>query len=63
MHWAQKQQRRLSDDGKYYILNGQKCWITNGGFADVYTVFAKIDGDKFTAFIVERGFEGFYARA
>ena len=50
---------RLSDDGKYYLLNGQKCWITNGGFADVYTVFAKIDGDKFTGFIVERGFEGF----
>ncbi len=50
---------KLSDDGKYYLLNGQKCWITNGGFADVYTVFAKIDGDKFTAFIVERGFEGF----
>jgi alkylation response protein AidB-like acyl-CoA dehydrogenase len=49
----------LSPDGKYYLLNGQKCWITNGGFADVYTVFAKIDGDKFTAFIVERGFEGF----
>ncbi len=50
---------RLSEDGKNYILNGQKCWITNGGFADVYTVFAKVDGDKFTAFIVERGFEGF----
>ena len=50
---------RLSDDGKYYILNGQKCWITNGGFADVYTVFAKIDGDKFSTFIIERGFEGF----
>ena len=49
----------LSADGKHYILNGQKCWITNGGFADVYTVFAKIDGDKFSAFIVERGFEGF----
>jgi alkylation response protein AidB-like acyl-CoA dehydrogenase len=49
----------LSEDGKYYILNGQKCWITNGGFADVYTVFAKVDGDKFTGFIVERGFEGF----
>lgn len=49
----------LSEDGKYYILNGQKCWITNGGFADVYTVFAKIDGDKFSTFIVERGFEGF----
>jgi alkylation response protein AidB-like acyl-CoA dehydrogenase len=50
---------KLSDDGKYYLLNGQKCWITNGGFADVYTVFAKVDGDKFTAFVVERGFEGF----
>lgn len=50
---------KLSDDGKYYLLNGQKCWITNGGFADVYTVFAKIDGDKFTAFILERGMEGF----
>ena len=49
----------LSADGKNYILNGQKCWITNGGFADVYTVFAKIDGDKFSAFIIERGFEGF----
>jgi alkylation response protein AidB-like acyl-CoA dehydrogenase len=50
---------KLSEDGKYYLLNGQKCWITNGGFADVYTVFAKVDGDKFTGFIVERGFEGF----
>ncbi|HXB34199.1 MAG TPA: acyl-CoA dehydrogenase family protein [Puia sp.] len=50
---------KLSADGKYYLLNGQKCWITNGGFADIYTVFAKIDGDKFSAFIVERGFEGF----
>jgi alkylation response protein AidB-like acyl-CoA dehydrogenase len=49
----------LSADGKHYLLNGQKCWITNGGFADVYTVFAKIDGDKFSAFIVERGMEGF----
>ena len=49
----------LSADGKNYILNGQKCWITNGGFADVYTVFAKIDGDKFSTFIVERGFAGF----
>ena len=49
----------LSADGKNYLLNGQKCWITNGGFADVYTVFAKIDGDKFTAFIIERGMEGF----
>jgi len=50
---------KLSDDGKYYLLNGQKCWITNGGFADVYTVFAKIDGEQFTAFILERGMEGF----
>ena len=49
----------LSADGKHYILNGQKCWITNGGFADIYNVFAKINGEKFTAFIVERGTEGF----
>jgi len=49
----------LSKDGKYYLLNGQKCWITNGGFADVYTVFAKIDGEKFSAFIVEKDFAGF----
>ena len=54
-----KTSAKLSDDGKHYILNGQKCWITNGGFAEVYTVFAKIDGDKFTAFIIERGTEGF----
>ena len=50
---------KLSADGKYYIINGQKCWITNGGFSDVYTVFAKIDGEQFTAFIIERGTEGF----
>lgn len=49
---------KLSDDGKHYILNGQKIWITNAGFADVFTVFAKIDGDKFTAFIVEKGTPG-----
>jgi alkylation response protein AidB-like acyl-CoA dehydrogenase len=54
-----KTSAKLSEDGTHYILNGQKCWITNGGFADVYTVFAKIDGEKFTAFIVERGMEGF----
>ncbi|HMK26991.1 MAG TPA: acyl-CoA dehydrogenase family protein [Chitinophagaceae bacterium] len=54
-----KSNAKLSEDGKYYILNGQKCWITNGGFAQVYTVFAKVDGDKFTAFIIERGTEGF----
>ena len=50
---------KLSSDGKHYLLNGQKCWITNGGFADIYTVFAKIDGEQFTAFIVESGMEGF----
>ena len=54
-----KTSARLSDDGKHYLLNGQKCWITNGGFADVFTVFAKVDGEKFSAFIVEKGFEGF----
>ncbi len=54
-----KTNAKLSDDKKHYLINGQKCWITNGGFADVYTVFAKIDGDKFTAFIIERGTEGF----
>lgn len=49
----------LSADGKHYILNGQKMWITNGGFADVYTVFAKIDDDEnLSAFIVERNFPG-----
>ena len=45
----------LSEDGTHYILNGQKMWITNGGFADLFTIFAKVDGEKFTAFIVERG--------
>jgi alkylation response protein AidB-like acyl-CoA dehydrogenase len=49
----------LSTDGKHYLLNGQKMWITNGGFADVYTVFAKIDGDEnLSAFIVERNYPG-----
>jgi alkylation response protein AidB-like acyl-CoA dehydrogenase len=48
----------LSSDGKHYILNGQKMWITNGGAADVFIVFAKVDGEKFTAFIVERAFGG-----
>lgn len=48
----------LSPDGKKYILNGQKIWITNAGFADIFTVFAKLDGDKFSAFIVERGAPG-----
>ncbi|HSV33556.1 MAG TPA: acyl-CoA dehydrogenase family protein [Pyrinomonadaceae bacterium] len=45
---------RLSDDGSHYILNGEKMFITNGGFADIFIVFAKVDGDKFSAFIVER---------
>src|SRR5512134_992437 len=45
---------RLSEDGTEYILNGEKMWITNGGFADIFIVFAKVDGDKFSAFIVER---------
>jgi alkylation response protein AidB-like acyl-CoA dehydrogenase len=49
-----KTSARLTPDGKHYVLNGQKAWITNGGFADVFTIFAKVDGDKFTAFIVER---------
>ncbi len=48
----------LSDDKKYYILNGEKMFITNGGFADLFTVFAKVDGEKFTAFLVERSFPG-----
>jgi hypothetical protein len=49
---------KLSDDGRHYILNGQKIWITNAGFADVFTVFAKLDGDKFTGFIVDRDTPG-----
>ncbi len=49
-----KSTARLSEDGNHWILNGEKMWITNGGFADVYTVFAKVDGDKFTGFIVEK---------
>jgi alkylation response protein AidB-like acyl-CoA dehydrogenase len=49
----------LSADGKYWILNGQKMWITNGGFADIYTVFAKVNGEKFTAFLVDRNSPGF----
>jgi alkylation response protein AidB-like acyl-CoA dehydrogenase len=53
----------LSSDAKHYILNGTKMWVTNGGIADVYVVFAKVDGEKFTAFIVERGFPGVSAGA
>jgi alkylation response protein AidB-like acyl-CoA dehydrogenase len=48
----------LNSEGTHYILNGQKMWITNGGFADLYIVFAKIDGEKFSAFIVERSYPG-----
>ena len=51
---AAKATAKLSDDGKEYILNGEKMFITNGGFADIFIVFAKVDGDKFSAFIVER---------
>src|ERR1700738_1414339 len=50
---------QISPDGKHYILNGEKMWITNAGFADLFTVFAKIDGEKFSAFLVERTFPGF----
>jgi alkylation response protein AidB-like acyl-CoA dehydrogenase len=49
----------LSPDGKHYVLNGEKMWITNAGFADLFTVFAKVDGEKFTAFLVEKTFPGF----
>ena len=49
----------LSPDGQHYILNGEKMWITNSGFADVFTVFAKIDGEKFSAFVIERDTPGF----
>jgi len=49
----------LSPDGKHYLLNGEKMWITNAGFADLFTVFAKIGGEKFSAFLVERTFPGF----
>jgi alkylation response protein AidB-like acyl-CoA dehydrogenase len=55
---AAKTKAVLSADGKHYILNGQKMWITNAGFADVFVVFAQIDGDKFTGFIVDKGTPG-----
>jgi butyryl-CoA dehydrogenase len=48
----------LSPDGAHYVLNGQKMWITNGAAADLFTIFAKVDGEKFTGFLVERGFPG-----
>ena len=56
---AGKTKAVLSEDGKHYILNGQKMWITNGGFADVQTVFAKIDNDRvYSAFIIEKDWDG-----
>ncbi|MBK9490972.1 MAG: acyl-CoA dehydrogenase family protein [Haliscomenobacter sp.] len=55
---AAKTRADLSADGKHYLLNGQKMWISNAGFADIFIVFAKIDGDKFTGFIVERDSAG-----
>jgi len=55
---AAKTRADLTPDGKHYILNGQKMWITNGGGADLYTIFAKVGGEKFTAFLVERAFPG-----
>ncbi|MBI2688072.1 MAG: acyl-CoA dehydrogenase family protein [Acidobacteria bacterium] len=55
---AAKTRADLSADGTHYVLNGQKMWITNGGHADLYTVFAKVGGEKFTAFLVERAFPG-----
>ncbi|HVI24448.1 MAG TPA: acyl-CoA dehydrogenase family protein, partial [Myxococcales bacterium] len=56
---AAKTVARLTEDGRHYVVNGGKMWITNGGFADVYVVFLKVDGTKFTALIVERGTPGF----
>src|ERR1051326_7677550 len=52
---AAKTTATLSPDGRHYLLNGQKMWITNGGFADLFTIFAKVNGEQFTAFLVERG--------
>lgn len=55
---AAKTRADLTPDGKHYLINGQKMWITNAGFADMFIVFAQIDGDKFTGFIVERNMPG-----
>ncbi len=55
---AAKTSARLNPEGTHYILNGEKQWITNSGFADLFIVYAKIDGEHFSAFIVERGFPG-----
>ena len=56
---AAKATATLSDDGKFYILNGQKMWITNGGFADILITFAQVDGNKFTSFIIPTDIAGF----
>src|ERR1700716_491718 len=56
---ASRTRAELTPDGKSWLLNGQKMWITNGGFADVFIVFAKVDGEKFSCFIVERATPGF----
>ncbi|MEM9992064.1 MAG: acyl-CoA dehydrogenase family protein, partial [Bacteroidota bacterium] len=55
---AAKTRADLSEDGTHYVLNGQKMWISNAGWADIFIVFAQVDGDKFTGFIVERGLDG-----
>ena len=60
---ALRTRAQLSPDGKHWILNGQKMWITNGGFADLFVVFAKVDGDKMSCFLVEKGTPGFSAGA
>lgn len=54
-----KSTAELNTEGTHYILNGQKMWITNAGFADIFTVFAQVEGDKFTGFILEKGMAGF----
>ena len=56
---AARARAALSPDGKHYLLNGEKMWITNAGFADLFIVFAKVDGEKFSCFIVEKGYPGF----
>ncbi len=55
---AARTRATLASDGQHYTLNGQKMWISNGGWADLYTVFAKVDGERFTAFLVERAWKG-----
>ena len=56
---AARARATLSPDGRHYLLNGEKMWITNAGFADLFVVFAKVDGDKFSCFLVEKDFPGF----